>query len=241
MNQYESSPQENNNEIELNSFYQSGSTNANAKLAFQSQCQSQYQSQKDNKDELKKRLTNINVNINPNESLAQNYSTVYSIMKPLRGIRPRKISLYEVKYFIEEIYSVCILRHTKSLKEQLAKGIDSPSMDQFPTFVYQFIANKYIKKAIIDQTLLNILLSIDYFRDKDDDIDIFCKFISEEYTDEDLLLYLFFRSAIEKELKVLFLEKAKDEIKIQHMEERDEIFTVLYINTKTLTKSIYDI
>lgn len=199
--------------------------------------QSSVQKDKDNRDELKKRLTNINVNLNPNESIAKNYSTLYTIMKPLRGIRPKKISLYEVKYFIEEIYSVCILKHTKCLKEQFAKGIDSPSMEAFPTFVYQFIANKYIKKAIIDQTLLNILLSIDYFRPKDDDIDIFSKFISEEYTDEDLLLYLFTRSAIEKELKVLFLEKAKDEIKIQHMEERDEIFTVLYVNTRTLSRS----
>ncbi len=56
-------------------------------------------------------------------------------------------------------------------------------------------------------------MSIDFFSKKYEDIKIFSKFLTEEFDIDDLIFFLFVRSCIEKELKIFFLEKSKENIK----------------------------
>ena len=165
-----------------------------------------------------------------NELFSKIYSTFYNGVKPLIGVRGKTCKLYQLKYTIEEIYSIRFIQDSTYLKAQLLNKKEINLNFPFPLFVYKFLVNKYTKKAIIDQQALNVLITVEYFRQSHKDIDIFARLLSEEYDNDDLLFFLFIRSCIEKETGIPFLEKARDEINLQHMEERNFIDTKIYLN-----------
>ena len=171
------------------------------------------------------------------EILPKVYFNFFSLVKPMVGIRPKKITLYDLRYYIEEIYSVAFLKYTQILK---MKSNDNNEIifPSFPSFIFEFIVNKYAKKQLIDQTCMNILLSLEYFKLNFEDIKLFSNFLNENYNNEDLLFFLFLRSNIEKNLGVSILEKAKDDTIIQHKEDKEEIFMNLYLNQKQISKII---
>ena len=171
------------------------------------------------------------------EILPKVYFNFFSLVKPMVGIRPKKITLYDLRYYIEEIYSVAFLKYTQILK---MKSNDNNEIifPSFPSFIFEFIVNKYAKKQLIDQTCMNILLSLEYFKLNFEDIKLFSNFLNENYNNEDLLFFLFLRSNIEKNLGVSILEKAKDDTIIQHKEDKEEIFMNLYLNPKQISKII---
>jgi len=142
---------------------------------------------------------------------------------------------------MEEIYSIRFIKDTSTLRNQLLKNnkmnSDIEMKDPFPSFVVEFLANKYVKKPMIDQHALDILISTDYFKTNSKEIKIFSKFLNEEYDTDDLIFFLFVRSCIEKEMKIMFIEKAKEEIKLQQYEDKEKIDTELYLNIKTCFRS----
>ena len=167
------------------------------------------------------------------------YSKFYGLLSPLIGVRPRKLNYFQLKYFIEEIYSIRFIKDTTTLRSQINsnQGQDVDVSHPFPNFIIEFLANKYIKKPMLDKNTLDILLSADFYKDKSKDIEIFIKFLQEEYDSEDLIFFLFVRSCIEKEMKMMFLEKAREEIKLQYNEEKEMFDTELYLSIKTCLKS----
>ena len=69
------------------------------------------------------------------------------------------------------------------------------------------------------------MLSLDFYGLKHKDVKVFQQFVTEEYNSDDLIFYLFVRSCIEKELKIFFLEKAKENLGqgLIYKEEDDDI------------------
>ncbi len=61
--------------------------------------------------------------------------------------------------------------------------------------------------------------------------------MNEEYEGEDLIFYLFVRACIEKELKIVLIEKAREDIKLQYNENKDEMDLELYLNIKNCMRS----
>ena len=85
--------------------------------------------------------------------------------------------------------------------------------------------NKYIKKPSVDQHSLDLILSIDFFKNKDTIISIFAKFLNEELDSDDLEFYLYVRSCIEKELNIMLIELARQQTKkggLLNEEEREK-------------------
>ncbi len=162
-------------------------------------------------------------------------------MNPLVGVRGKKLNFYTLKYNIEEIYSIRFIKDTTALRNQMAKNsknnLEVEMKDPFPTFLVEFLTNKYIKKPMIDQHSLDLLLSVDYFKKTNREVEIFSKFLNEEYDTEDLIFFLFVRSCIEKEAKFMFIEKAREEIKIQYQEDREDKDTEVYLTVKDVLKS----
>lgn len=169
------------------------------------------------------------------------YSKFFKTLNPLIGVRGKKLNLYQLKYNIEEIYSIRFIKDTSSLRNQLTKNQKSNDdidvKDPFPIFIVEFLTNKFVKKPIIDQHAMDILLSVDFYKNSDKEIEIFSKFLNEEFDTDDLIFFLFVRSCIEKEMKIMFIEKAREDIKVQYHEDRDEIDTELYLNIKVCLKS----
>ena len=129
-------------------------------------------------------------------------------MNPLVGVRGKRMNLNELKYCIEEIYSIRFINDTNNIKEN-GDGDNFP----FPNFVLEFLSNKYIKKPAVDQHSLDLILSIDFFKNKDLIVSIFSKFLNEELDSDDLEFYLYVRSCIEKELNTMFIEIARQQTK----------------------------
>ena len=108
--------------------------------------------------------------------------------------------------------------------------------DPFPIFVLDFLFNKYNKKSIIDRHALDLLISVDYYRNYNKDVSIFAKFLDETYDLDDLIFFLFVRSCIEKEMKIMFIEKVKEDIKLKFNENKYEE-NEIYLNNKICLKS----
>jgi hypothetical protein len=110
----------------------------------------------------------------------------------------------------------------------------------FPSFVVEFLITKHVKKPIIDQSGLDMVFSTDFFKTCSNEIKIFSKFLNEEYDNDDLSYFLFVRSCIEREMKVVFLEKAKEEIKLYRNANKEDIEKELYLNIKNCMQSMID-
>ena len=176
-------------------------------------------------------------NIDPLKYLKQEYLKFFTALNPLIGVRPKKLNFYQLKFYIEEIYSVRFIKDTTLLRNKVKNSGDGELNDPFPSFLIEFLTNKYIKKPMLDKNALDILLTADFYKDKSKEIEIFIKFITEEFDSEDLIFYLFVRNCIEKEMKMMFIEKAKEEIKIQYNDEKDSIDTELYLSIGTCLTS----
>ena len=98
------------------------------------------------------------------------------------------------------------------MKDTQALQNEEENNENFPEFVSKYLLNKYNKKEI-DKKVIDFIMSIDFFSKKYEDIKIFSKFLTEEFDIDDLIFFLFVRSCIEKELKIFFLEKSKENIK----------------------------
>lgn len=115
------------------------------------------------------------------------------------------MNINELKYCIEEIYSIRFINETTNLE---GSG-EEPESIPFPNFVFEFLTNKYLKKPLVDQRSLDLLMSIEFFRNTDEIINIFAKFLNEEFDPDDLEFYLYVRTCLEKEIKVMFIEVAR--------------------------------
>ncbi len=181
-----------------------------------------------------------NINNHSQESFIKLFQDFYNLVNPMYGIRAKKKTIYDLRFYIEEIYTIAFLKYTYFLK---IKGNNSYHENEkiwpkFPKFTYDFIFNKYKKKQFVDQNCLNIMLTVDFFQEQYEDIRIFSYFLSGKYNIEDLLFYLFLRNNVEKELGISFLEKAKDETNIQHKENKEYIFIDFYLNFQQCSRII---
>ena len=137
------------------------------------------------------------------------YQKFIELVNPLVGIRGKRMNLNELRYCIEEIYSIRFINDTNNIKDNNGERENFP----FPNFVLEFMFNKYIKKPAVDQHSLDLILSIDFFKNKYIIVSIFSKFLNEELDSDDLEFYLYVRSCIEKELNAMFIEIARQQTK----------------------------
>lgn len=186
-----------------------------------------------------------NNNILSQDSFTKQFQDFYSYVNPMYGIRAKKKTLYDLRFYIEEIYTIAFLKYTYFLRT-IIKGNNSSqdaekTWPKFSKFTFDFIYNKFKKKQFVDQNCMNIMLTVDFFQGNYEDIKIFSYLLSGKYNTEDLLFFLFLRNNIEKELGISFLEKAKDETKIQHKENKEYIFIDFYLNFQQCSKIICQI
>ena len=198
-----------------------------------------------NQDLLSKCSKQCNNNTQPLESFLKSFPDFFNYVKPMYGIRAKKMTLYDLRFCIEEIYSLAFTKYTYLLRFISKSGNTLQETEKmwpkFSKFTYDYFENKYNKKKFIDQNCMNIMLTTEFFESQYSDIRVFSCFLSGKFSIDDLLFFLFLRSNIEKELGILFLEKAKDEIKIQHKENKEYIFIDLYLNCQQSSKILCQI
>ena len=147
------------------------------------------------------------------------YQKFLQCVNPLLGVRGKKMNLHALKYAIEEIYSIRFINDTNTVNNNPNEEIEPVP---FPNFVFEFLTNKFTKKPMVDQHSLDLLLSVDFYSKTDDEVAAFSKFLNEEYEPDDLEFFLYVRSCIEKEMKVMFIEIARESMKKQYTEDFEE-------------------
>ena len=158
------------------------------------------------------------------------YKKFIQIVNPLAGIRGKLMNINELHIFIEEIYSLKFNNDNKNNEKNFS----------FPNYVFKYLSNKYIKKPQIGQHSLNLILSLDYYKTSDLIVQIFSKFLNEEFDSDDLNFYLHVRFNIEKELNITYLElyhQKKKRIKLS--EENDEEISLSSRSCLNLANNIY--
>ena len=172
-------------------------------------------------------------------STKKDYDTIYSklisVINPPPGVKGAKMDINAMKYMIQEIYSLKFLKDTQAL---LSKDEKEP--EAFPTFVGNFLLNKFSKKEMLYKKSIDFMLSLDFYGMKHKDIKVFQQFVTEEYDSDDLIFYLFVRSCIEKEMKQFFLERAKENLGqgLLYGQEDDDILVPVK-KCKKLAKAIF--
>ena len=172
-------------------------------------------------------------------STKKDYDTIYSklisVVNPPPGVKGAKMDINAIKYMIQEIYSLKFLKDTQAL---LGKEEEEP--EAFPTFVGNFLVNKFPKKDMLYKKSIDFMLSLDFYGMKHKDIRVFQQFVTEEYDSDDLIFYLFVRSCIEKEQKQFFLEKVKENLGqgLLYGQEDDDILVPVK-KCKKLAKAIF--
>ncbi len=178
----------------------------------------------------------------------KNYPTFFSNLNIIIGIRAKKMNINELRLFIEELYSIRYVDDTIKLKNQFLEKKYNPDYqitlkyeESFPLFVYNSIIQKYNNKTQIVQFSLNLLESVDYFKNDFDDIKFFSYFLDESYNKDDLIFFLFLRNCIEKETNISFIEKVKDDINIQRKFscKKNLIDTEIFLNKDLCSNIAY--
>ena len=184
-----------------------------------------------------------NTNINSQDSFIKQFQEFYNLVSPMYGIRAKKKTIYDLRFYIEDIYTIAFLKYTYFLKMKGSNSLNENEKiwPKFSKFTYDFIFNKYKKKQFVDQNCMNMMLTTEFFQGQYEDIRIFSNFLSGKYNIEDLLFYLFLRNNVEKELGISFLEKAKDETNIQHKENKEYILIDFYLNFQQCSRIICQI
>ena len=160
------------------------------------------------------------------------YQKFVELVNPLVGIRGKRMNITELKYCIEEIYSIRFINDSNKENEE--------QNFPFPNFVLEFLNNKYIKKPSVDQHSLDLILSIDFFKSKDIIVDIFTKFLNEELDNDDLEFYLYVRFCIEKELNRTFIEITRQQNKKGKITEQEKESNSLSVKScLNLANNIY--
>ena len=168
----------------------------NESSSFQGRKKNNEQFEKEKKSTQKKNFLDI---------FEGRYKKFIELVNPLVGIRGKRMNIGELRYCIEEIYSIRFINDNNKENEE--------QNFPFPNFVLEFMNNKYIKKPAVDQHSLDLILSIDFFKIKDPIVDIFSKFLNEELDNDDLEFYLYVRFCIEKELNKTFIELSRQQNK----------------------------
>ena len=172
------------------------------------------------------------------ESFIKLFQTFYNYVKPMYSIHAKKKTLYDLRFYVEEIYSKAFIKYTPLLRKGSRINEIEKLWPKFYKFVYDFICTKFNKKKFIDEFCMNLMTSTDFYQVQNDDIRIFAYFLNGKYGLGDLFFFLFLRNIIEKELNISFLDKAKDETKIQHKENKEYIFLEFYLNFHQCSKII---
>jgi hypothetical protein len=130
------------------------------------------------------------------------------MLSPRESVRPKQRPLAWLMRLVEELYDSRYAKDTADLRNETAaaENGDAAALQQqpFPAFVVDFFTKRYGLRALIDQNAWDLLYNVTLHRDARPEVDVFARFLSEQYDADDLLFFLYVRSVVQKEVGVSF-------------------------------------
>ncbi|EAS01770.2 hypothetical protein TTHERM_00564160 (macronuclear) [Tetrahymena thermophila SB210] len=138
----------------------------------------------------------------------ENYSLLYSYIKQVdKWIRPKKMSKDQTQKMIEEIYTTKFQKETQHLLSGKSSLKLQKNIIPFPQHVYETIKKKSKQQKQLEQQLVNLLVSVEFYSQKQPEIKLFQQFLQQNYDDDDLIFFLFARAISEKVVGVEFYQQ----------------------------------
>ena len=142
-------------------------------------------------------------NSNQSENTSDQYKEFLEKLKPNNPqiIRPKKMNVKEFLKLVEEIYSYRFDY----------KSVPSSKKETSPPTSLQDAAARYLTiklktKSKVDQQGMDFLSSIEYHRQQSVEADLFYRFFTQHFGDQDLMFFLFERSLVEREMNMKFTQ-----------------------------------
>eukprot|EP00743_Colponemidia_sp_Colp-15_P007046 GILK01007603.1.p1 GENE.GILK01007603.1~~GILK01007603.1.p1 ORF type:complete len:604 (+),score=56.26 GILK01007603.1:129-1940(+) len=139
-------------------------------------------------------------------SLAR-YPRLLVLVKARATLRPKRKTAGALIRVIEEIYESRYARDLVQLKsESNPPGTNLPKQPQtFSSFVYDFFSKRYGLTRLVEQSVLDLLYSIEWHRGELLEAELMSQFLTEAFDTDDLLFFLYVRSIVCKELGVVLV------------------------------------
>ena len=115
-------------------------------------------------------------------------------LKSAKGVRPKLLPIPNLMHLVEEIYSAKYQQDTTMLETKIP----------FPAFVAQWFQSKYVQRKAVIRWSVDFINSLEAFCRSYTEVQVFTKFLTEQYDRDDLVFFLFLRANLEKELKIHF-------------------------------------
>lgn len=109
------------------------------------------------------------------------------------GLKPRVLSKRECEMHVQEVY------HDKFRHILRSKGNET-----FLEFYWRHMRETHRPLKHFEQTILNVLVSVEQFKEHSYQISIFSNFLQEIYDKDDAFFFLFLRDLIENDLQIKF-------------------------------------
>ncbi|KAL4437923.1 hypothetical protein ABPG74_001094 [Tetrahymena malaccensis] len=138
----------------------------------------------------------------------ETYSLLYSYIKQVdKWIRPKKMSKDQTQKMIEEIYTTKFQKETQHLLSGKSSLKLQKSIIPFPQHVYETIKKKSKQQKQLEQQIVNLLVSVEFYSQKQPEIKLFQQFLQQNYDDDDLIFFLFARAISEKVVGLEFYQQ----------------------------------
>ena len=119
------------------------------------------------------------------ETFIKLFQTFYNYVKPMYSIHAKKKTLYDLRFYIEEIYSKAFSKYMILIRKGNRMNEIKKISQEFCKFVFYFICSKFNKKKFVDEYCMNLMISTEFYQTQNDDIRIFSNFLSGKYGLED--------------------------------------------------------
>ncbi|KAL4487517.1 hypothetical protein ABPG72_007037 [Tetrahymena utriculariae] len=138
----------------------------------------------------------------------ENYSLLYSYIKQVdKWLRPKKMSKDQTQKMIEEIYTTKFQKETQHLLSGKSSLKLQKSIIPFPQHIYETIKKKSKQQKQLEQQIVNLLVSVEFYSQKQPEIKLFQQFLQQNYDDDDLIFFLFARAISEKVVGLEFYQQ----------------------------------
>lgn len=132
------------------------------------------------------------------------YGKFTSLVSGRETVKPKSRPLAWVMRLVEELYDSKYAKDTADLPMASDGDVPESSSSSFPTFVVDFFTKRYGLRSLIDQNCWDLLYNVHVHRNDRLEVEMFARFLEQQFDSDDLLFFLYVRSVVQKEMGVSF-------------------------------------
>ena len=153
-------------------------------------------------------------------------------------VTPKKRPLVWVMKLIEDIYDSRYTQDIADLQKEEGAIEQNRDTNLFPIFVIAHISKRYGLKSLVDQTAWDLLYSVSVLRKDSLEIEIFARFLQEQYDADDILFFMYLRNVTQKILGMQFKSRWSSEKMLDSRSSQQQLW-LSYRECVTVARTVF--